>query len=243
MSEEREGAADERWTVDPKTGEPKQIAAPQDGERPNLGALYAALAKAQAEFPPIPRTRTVTVRSDKGNYTFDYAPLDTILALCRPILGKYALAITQKWTGDSLETVLGHQSGAELWATVRVPAADSMQKRGAALTYLRRYSIQAILGIAAEEDTDGDADGTQAVTPRQPPPPRKPTEPHADTFDFTAARKALQDADSKKAVDATVASIQSRANRQPWEQRERDELAAELDAANRRIGGGGKAAH
>ena len=240
MSEEREaGAADERWTVDPETGEPTRIPAPST-DRPNLGALYAALAKAQAEFPPIPRTRSVTVRSDKGNYTFDYAPLDTILALCRPILGKYALAVTQKWTGDSLETVLGHQSGAELWATVRVPAADSMQKRGAALTYLRRYSIQAILGIAAEEDTDGDAEGTQAVQPRQPP--RKPAEPHADDFDFTAARKALMDADSQKAIDAVVAAIQGARRRGALTNDQRDHLAAELDAAKKRIGGDGKAA-
>lgn len=137
-----------------------------DETSPLIGALYSALAKAQSEFPPIPRTRTVTVRSDKGNYTFDYAPLDTILAVTRPILGKHALAITQSWNGDELVTVLGHESGAELRAHVQVPHADSMQKRGAALTYIRRYSIQAILGVASEEDTDGDAAGTQSVTPR-----------------------------------------------------------------------------
>ena len=178
----------------------------------NRGALYGALAKAQAEFPPIPRTRTVTVRSEKGNYTFDYAPLDTILSVCRPILGKHALAIWQEWNGAGLATVLAHESGAEIRAVVSVPQSETtwgkdgnpverpltLQKLGAALTYIRRYSIQAILGIAAEEDTDGDADGTQGVTARNghKPPPREATValPQAnDTIAEVARLKAARE--------------------------------------------------
>ena len=48
------------------------------------GPLAAALAKAQSEFPPIPRDKTVTVQTKAGgSYTFSYAPLDTVLGAVR----------------------------------------------------------------------------------------------------------------------------------------------------------------
>jgi hypothetical protein len=142
----------------------------------NVGPLAAALAKAQAAFPTIERTREVrVVTRTGGNYTFRYAPLDTILAAVRGPLSSNGLAVTQLLDGPELVTVLLHESGATLTARSLLPHndGDTIQQLGSAITYLRRYALQAMLGIASEEDDDGNA----AVGNKAADVPRRPAAP------------------------------------------------------------------
>jgi len=131
----------------------------------DIGPLAAALAKAQATFPTIPRDKEVTVKMKTGGeYKFKYAPLDTILAAVRGPLSANGLAIVQMLDGDGLVTLLLHESGARLEGRVRLHEADNVQGLGSEITYLRRYAIQAMLGLAAEEDDDGNrASGNRAT--------------------------------------------------------------------------------
>lgn len=161
----------------------------------DLLALFSALAAAQAAYGPIPKTRTVQVRSDKGNYTFDYAPLDVVLEATRPALSANGIAFIQPIYDDGdclvLRTVLAHANGGRIETMVPLPSTDKdgkrldIQKIGAAITYLRRYSAVSLLGCVADEDDDGAAEGTQSVQARAPgprantrptPPPAKPQE-------------------------------------------------------------------
>lgn len=122
--------------------------------------LAAALAKAQAEFPAIPRDRTVEVTTRAGGkYKFAYAPLDTIMEKIRPTLKANGLAFMQSLNGESLTTTLLHTSGEWLASDpMPVRVADSgPQAFGSAITYARRYAITAMLGIVTEEDDDGNA--------------------------------------------------------------------------------------
>ena len=129
---------------------------------PAPAKLNAALAKAQAEFPKIPRSSTVKTSA----YEFSYAPLDKILELTREPLTKNGLALVQLLThGENeeamLRTELRHASGETIGASFplrNVP--QRAQDLGALLTYVRRYAICAILGIAAEDDTDGPPQGS-----------------------------------------------------------------------------------
>lgn len=131
-----------------------------------IGALAAALAKAQAEFPTIPRDKEVTVQTTKGGtYKFKYAPLDTIIAAVRGPLSANGLAVTQLLDGGDLVTMLLHDSGASLAGRVVLPTGEAIQQFGSAVTYLRRYALQAMLGIAAEEDDDGNAAAGNKATP------------------------------------------------------------------------------
>ncbi len=135
-----------------------------DYESPTLAKLAAALAKAQGEFPPIVKDRTAIVKSDKGGgYSYHYADLASITAATAPILSRHGLALMQrtKWDAASkgglcLETRLLHESGEWTAATYPLPStAARPQDMGIAITYARRYSATAMLGIATEEDTDG----------------------------------------------------------------------------------------
>jgi hypothetical protein len=134
-----------------------------------LGKMAEALSKAQAEFPAIEKDKTAKVRgkTKEGkvyDYTYKYADIADVLAAVRPILGRHGLAFIQPTIIEGgtifVRSRLVHSSGE--WIESEYPVASyaekDHQKIGAALTYARRYSGCAILGVAAEEDVDaGDA--------------------------------------------------------------------------------------
>lgn len=173
----------------------------------DAGQLFGALALAQGAFQPITKNRTVQVKSDKGNYTFDYATLDKVLEATVPALSANGLALLQPFyhgpNGLELRTILAHSSGARLEAVTELPKAASIQQAGSALTYLKRYQVQAILGVSSEEDDDGNAaDGNQVqnmqprdrTKPAPPPAPKRPAQstakPPAPAQDTAPAQEA-----------------------------------------------------
>lgn len=130
-------------------GEPITVA---DADR----ALNAALAHAQGEFPPIPRDQT----ANAGSYSYKYASLGAILAAVRPVLVKHGLSIVQRLEAPggtpSLRTELRHASGGTVAGSFPLPFVPEDEKQlGTLVTYLRRYTLSAMLGIAPDEDTDG----------------------------------------------------------------------------------------
>ena len=130
------------------------------------GALAVAIVDAAAELSDIERSRT----ANTGSYSYRYAELADVLAAVRPILKAHQLAHlqlveTQPFaTGVhvTVRTLLVHESGHTLTSpplALTVPSTDP-QRVGSAVTYARRYSLMATLGIAAEDD-DGQAARTQ----------------------------------------------------------------------------------
>lgn len=133
----------------------------------SIKELAAALSIAQASFPHIPKDKTVKVKTDKGNYEFKYAPLESILSAIRPVLKDQGLAFIQSVSGDSLSTTILHKSGEWLQSDAIPVRSQSTkaQELGSAITYAKRYSLCAMLGIVADDDDDGNgADGNQVET-------------------------------------------------------------------------------
>jgi hypothetical protein len=164
--------------------------------------LFEALSKAQLEFLPIVKNRTVKVRPRKRDdgyqppeYSFDYATLDEVQDKTRPALNKHGLSILQPFfdvAGDRwLRTILAHSSGSRVEIDVRLPQARDIQETGKAITYVKRYQWAAALGVNSEEDDDGNAhDGNQvtesrdrskAPTPKAAPKPVPAKEPELRT--------------------------------------------------------------
>lgn len=143
--------------------------------------ILAAFAKAQSEFQPIERRSTAQV----GTRHYKYADLAAVLAAVRPALTANGLAITQSVEGQEVVTRLIHSSGQSLCG--RCPLVMDEGRRGpqalgSALTYSRRYGLSALLGVASEEDDDGQAaqgnqrgakptcDASNKPSTRKPPP-------------------------------------------------------------------------
>lgn len=187
-----------------------------------MGALARALCRAQAAFPPLRRDRTVTVTLKTGGaYTFSYAPLDSVLAAVRGPLAENGLAVVQLLDEDSLVTRLIHESGASLQGRIDLPQTAGIQEMGSAVTYLRRYALQALLGIAAEDDDDGNraAGNTARQAPRQPREERR--EPARDQsadgglIGTVALGNAwLEDLEVRQTPDGPVLGFRLQAGRQ-----------------------------
>ena len=133
--------------------------------------LAAALIAARPAFLPLKKSRTANVASQKGSYSYSYASLDDVYESTVAALAKHGLV-----TIHNIETANGvigvstwllHTSGQWLQTDpVWLPAGTSPQSTGSAISYARRYSLQATLGLAAEDDDDGQsaADAKPAAT-------------------------------------------------------------------------------
>jgi hypothetical protein len=120
------------------------------------------------------------VKFDSSNPFFKskYASLAAIIGETRPILGKHGLAMEQVAeivSGNvTVRTNLRHSSGqvlhfGEMTMSIGDTGKSEAQAAGSLITYLRRYSWQTALGIAADEDDDGNTAPTkqQAQKPEQ----------------------------------------------------------------------------
>ena len=120
--------------------------------------IAPALVAAQLELTNPPKSS----KANTGTYSYTYADLPTILDHVRPVLGKHGLAVTQNvaMTDGRLEvfTTLHHTSGEFLtFGPITGTSGGNWQALGSAVTYARRYSLTAALGIAGEEDDDAQA--------------------------------------------------------------------------------------
>jgi hypothetical protein len=132
----------------------------------SIGAIAAALAKAQVELTNPEKSLVATIRSPfprEGDRTFRYASLASGLDLVRKALGKHEIATVQTTSIDQeaglirLTTVLAHSSGEWVssdWPVCPVGETTAPHKMGAALTYARRYALFTLVGIAGEDDLD-----------------------------------------------------------------------------------------
>lgn len=115
-------------------------------------ALAAALAKAQGEFKAVARDKEVST----GSYKFRYAELGTILESVRPVLSKHGIAVIQPLDEGAIITELRHEAGGVISARFPFPSMPAnVQQLGSLITYLRRYCLVSLLGIATEDDDDG----------------------------------------------------------------------------------------
>ena len=150
-------------------------------------AFWAAFAKAQANFDPIPRNR----EGQKGNQRFDYATLAQILKCTIPHLSAQGIAFMQHDNNvpgsvtTCITTILsGH--GCEIWSRFHFDRPQwgestskgpfQVQDFGSLLTYFRRYPAQTILGVEGDRDID-DGDSPASDAPKAEPPRQRRAEP------------------------------------------------------------------
>jgi hypothetical protein len=178
--------------------------------------LMGALASAQAEIENASKT------SANPHFKSRYADLAEVLNTCRPVLAKHGICIMQSTGFDgatvAVSTVLAHKSGGWVSAVSNcVPAKTDAQGIGAATTYLRRYSLAAIVAIAQEDD-----DGQSAQHAGKPAPTRTP----AGIDKWLDARQALRDASNMSELGAIWRDLSAEA---------RKVLAQEKDSAKTRL--------
>jgi hypothetical protein len=106
-----------------------------------------------------------SLKKDAKGYGYNYTTLDSIIETVKPLLLKHGIIFIQSIGmcdhGHTMTTRLQHVSGEWIEDTMVMPkmgeskSMNIVQAMGASITYVKRYSLSAILGISTEDDTDG----------------------------------------------------------------------------------------
>lgn len=156
--------------------------------------LFGALALAQAEI------ENADKNAANPHFKNRYADLAEVLNTIRPVLSKHGLSVSQfpHFDGNlaSVTTILAHKSGGYVSgvASCAVSKADA-QGIGSATTYLRRYALAAVAGIAQEDD-----DGRQASA-------KVSDADQAKAADFEFAMKEAATIDALNGIASGIASM------------------------------------
>lgn len=139
----------------------------------NISELIKALVQFKMECPEIGLNSDVKVTTKTGgSYTFKYADLSYLKKVCDPILAKNGLVVSQLLIeGGKLATILAHISGQYISSITDIGnvTGKNAQEIGSLITYFKRYSYSAILGISADDDDDANtADGNIAKQVKKP---------------------------------------------------------------------------
>jgi hypothetical protein len=134
----------------------------------NTNEIFTALITA------IPNIKNL-FPSAKG-YGYDYIPLEDIIDEIKPKLGKYELAVIQlPVSSESIDiervgvtTRIIHDSGQWIEESVfanltNLSKGSNTQCLGATITYLRRYGLASVFGIAADVNIDTELQGKENI--------------------------------------------------------------------------------
>lgn len=153
--------------------------------------LLKALAEFQQEVP--------VIHKDSKAYGYSYADLPTIFETINPLLKEHGLGFTQLLIGDNIKTIVFHvETGEQLesetcmnfeslvYETVTktkngstfttdvirgFEGMNTAQAKGSLITYFRRYSLSAMLGLVT--DVDNDANAIKSTPPKMKEPVKK----------------------------------------------------------------------
>lgn len=126
-----------------------------------INKIAAALVKAQSEMG------NAVKGSSNPFFKSKYADLNSIREACLPILNKHGISVIQPTVSidgkNYVKTILLHESGEYISGITEIVSAkpNDAQAHGSGLTYARRYGLQSIVNIGADDD-----DGNAASNPK-----------------------------------------------------------------------------
>jgi hypothetical protein len=110
--------------------------------------IYQKIEALRKELP--------AMRKSREGYNYKYFDINQMIEVLRPLLEKHKLTILQPLTNiegrPALTTIIADDEENELKTTVTLPDLPDPQKMGSAVTYMRRYALQSLLFMEAEDD-------------------------------------------------------------------------------------------
>lgn len=142
---------------------------------------------------------------------YKYADLADVMEAIRAPLSENGLSITHRMSKSdrgtyALETILMHESGQTIstWYPLPDPGLAKPQTFGGLLTYGRRYSVCALVGVASDDDIDGALDD-KAGEPRAEKKPQ--TAKPASTAQPTSKAPVKNEAPASKTQISKIANL------------------------------------
>jgi hypothetical protein len=136
-----------------------------DEQKRNIEKIAPALHKAQGQI------KAALKDSTNPHFRSKYADLSSVIEAVKPAPSErdhLLQGVHDAVDGVAVETMLLHTSGEWISSVMRIPAVkQDAQGYGSAITYGRRYGLQSMCGVPAEDD-DGNA-ATASTTSRITP--------------------------------------------------------------------------
>ena len=120
--------------------------------------IYTKLYNLQLEIGSI--SKDVTNPFYKSKY-FD---INSLIGQLNPLLKKHGLLLMQPILNNEVKSIIVEINGeGRVESGINLPDIPDPQKLGSAITYFRRYTLQSLLALQAEDD-----DGNKAITKVKP---------------------------------------------------------------------------
>jgi len=110
-------------------------------------SIYKKLFEAKKEIGKISKDSTNPFFKSK------YFDVNSLLEHVEPILSKHDLVLLQPIANGFVSTVIVDiETSEKVESSLALPNIQDPQKLGSAITYYRRYTLQSLLGLQAEDD-------------------------------------------------------------------------------------------
>ena len=127
-------------------------------------SIWAALHAAKQELGKVPKDSTNPFFKSK------YFDINGLLDVVEPILHKHGLVVIQPIQGGNVITKVVHAATGEyIESSLELSKSTDPQKHGSEITYYRRYTLQSLLAMQADDD-DGNAASGRNKPAQQPKP-------------------------------------------------------------------------
>lgn len=150
-----------------------------------MKAIVEALLKAQSEMSNPKKG------SNNPYFKSKYADLNAVREAVIPILNNHGIIVLQPTVNvdgkNYIKTVLYHESGESIEGLTEIiySKANDAQAQGSGITYARRYGLQSLVCIGADDD-----DGNGASSPKG----KTQTKPQSDNADLALALQEIKEA-------------------------------------------------
>lgn len=106
--------------------------------------------------------------SKNPHFRSNYFDINSLLGVLRPILNSAGILLYQpvlEVDGRSIlrTSFVDTESGESLISDIRLIESDNPQKIGGCITYYRRYALQSMLGLEAQDDDGNAASGNAPI--------------------------------------------------------------------------------
>ena len=168
-----------------------------------ISKVVTALARAQGKYKQLSKNCVGKVSYQArdgrpgGSYEFRYADLGAVIEATSEALSSEELAHVALIGAGRLRVMLLHSSGEFLASEAPLPSPEEVgpQKFGSQVTYLRRYLLAPLIGVASEDDDDGNGvEGnrfSKTERPKAPPPVEPKPAGGPPMFPKTAPEKPI----------------------------------------------------
>ena len=120
--------------------------------------IHQKIALIQSEIGAISKDAT------NPFYKSKYFDINSLIGQLHPLLEKYNLVLLQPIADNKVNSIICDTiNKEEIHSSLDLPTNLDPQKLGSAITYFRRYTLQSLLALQAEDD-----DGNKAITKVKP---------------------------------------------------------------------------